>query len=438
MNMGSVNPARIATGHPATRFLALAIGSLASVGILAPRAFPLLTGSFYDRGLLAFVHLNTLGIIAAAMVAATFQVVPCALGVPLETGRRSGPAMFWLYASGLIIFLIGFQQTWHPILATGGMLLAIGLGFYVHFVVKALRRAPALDTTGVHIAVSLTGLAMGVSLGFLLAGSKGTWFLGDVTMQVLSSHAVLMLAGWVLIMVNGVAYHMIPMLSGSGRRPWHRIARIELALLASGAWLTAGALLFSAGRVWVTAGALAIVLGEALFVAQIVRIYAPVVRSRFGAQMLFVVLASCSGLGAAGLVAYGLLRGEPLASHYWVAAGWLAIGGVALSAIQGLAPTIGTEVTGLPLNHSQPWQRGLAIVGWLGWVAGLMIVTMAILNVDRELARLAGFFAAAGIACFAANILAALVQTISLRSQSRATGLAQFEATGVGSEVERG
>jgi hypothetical protein len=402
--MATIQPGRLFGGHPAPRFLALAIGSLISVGLFAPRAFPLLTGSFYDRGLLAFVHLNTLGVIAAAMVAATFQVVPCALGVPLRVGR-AGSLMFWLHLGGLLVFLLGFHQNWHPVLATGGLLLAAGLGLYVVIVGRALRQAAAPGVTGWHIAVSLVGLSAGVLLGFLLAGSKGTWFLGDVTLQVLSAHAVLMLAGWVLIMLNGVAYHMVPMLSGSAQKPWRVVAWIELALLAAGAWLAAGSLLFSAGRPWVLVGMILIVLGEALFVAQMLRFYLPKLRAAPGSQDLFVVIASMSGLSASGLVAAGLSGGEPLVSRYWLAAGWLAIGGVALSAIQGLAPTIGSEVTGLPLNLEHAWQRGIAAAGWTAWMASLLLITWAILGGDRALARFAGFAALAGIGCFGFNVL---------------------------------
>lgn len=434
--MKVTNPQRIFTGHPASRFLALAVISLVAVGILAPRAFPLLTGSFYDRGLLAFVHLNTVGIIAAAMIAATFQVVPCALGIQLDL-KRSVPVMFWLYGSGLLVFLYGFYQTWHPVLAAGGTLLAGGLGLYVANVARALRHAPELGVTGWHIRVSLVGLSAGVLLGFLLAGSKGTWFLGDITFQVLAAHAVLMLAGWVLIMVNGVAYHMVPMLSQSDLKPWRRVAWLELVLVASGAWLTAGALLFTAGRFWVALGVTAIVLGEILSLAQLVRIYASRLRSPLSPQMLFVLSSGLSGVGAAGLVAGGLLRGEPLVSPYWVAAGWLAIGGVALASIQGLAPVIGSEVTGLPLNLTQPWQRNVALAGWLGWTSSLVLAVWSILSADSDLARVAGFSASIGIGCFAANILGAIVRKYLWARSVPVIG-SQFGRAITGSDVDCG
>ncbi len=409
--MVNIMQRQIMGGHPAARFLVVTVTSLAAVGLLAPRALPLLTGSFYDRGLLAFVHLNTLGIIAAAMIAATFQVLPCALDVPLNA-RRAAPIMFWLHLSGITVFLYGFYQSWHPVLATGGMLLAGGLSVYVYLVARALRQTPRLDITAWHTAVSLVGLSAGVLLGFLLAGSKGTWFLGNVTLQVLSAHAVLMLAGWMLIMVNGVALHMAPKLSGSDVLPWRRIAYIELTLTASGAWLVAGALLFTVGRPWVATGASAIVVGELLFVAQLVRIYLPRMWPQFGPQMLFVLTSSVAGLAAAGLVATGLLRNEPLVSPYWIAAGWLAIGGLALAAIQGLAPIIGSEVTGRALNLTRPWQRNVALIGWFGWSAGLILSTVAVLKRDTDLAHLAGYGASLGIGCFVANLIGAVLKEL--------------------------
>lgn len=406
--MATIRPRQLIGGHPAPRFLVLAIGSLLSVGLLAPRAFPLLTGSFYDRDLLAFVHLNTLGIIAAAIVASTFQVVPCALGVEPEAGRARA-WIFPLHIAGLLVFLLGFRQTWHPVLATGGTLLLAGLGLYIYLVVRALRAAPVLGITGSYIAVAVCGLAVGLTLGFLLAGAKGTWFFGDLTMQVLAAHALMMLGGWVLLMVNGVAYHMVPKISGSDRAPLERLARVELALIGAGVWLAVPSLLFTFGRGWVTLGALLIALGQLLFVGQMARIYAPVARVGITAQMLFVLTAGLSGLGAAGILSVGLLRGEPLVSGYWVAAGWLAIGGIALAAIQGLAPVIGSELTGLPLVHTRRWQRLIALAGWIGWAGSLVLVTWAVLAGDASLTRWGAYLAMLGIMGFAANLIGALV-----------------------------
>lgn len=383
----------------AARFFALAMFAFVVLAVAAPRAFPLLAASFYARDLLAFVHLNTLGIIGAAIVGASYQVVPCALGVDLRAGRASR-ASFWMYLAGLIIFLIGFFQSWHPVLATGGTLLAAALTIYVISVTRALRQSQVTDIVSRHIGVSLIGLVGGFSLGFVLAGSKGTWFLGGKTMQVLSAHALLMLAGWVGLMLKGVAYHMVPMLSGSTRRPWSRVALFGLVLGAGGAWLATLALLFTLGRTWVAVGAAAIAINEALFVTQIVRLYLTSEHFRFRRHMPFMMLSSGMGLAASLLLAGGLLSGESLSSRYWIAAGWLAIAGMALTAIQGLFQTIAAELTGAGEEVAPGVDTTLSLAGWFGWTSALLISCRAILDANAGLARTAGFIASFGLVCF--------------------------------------
>jgi hypothetical protein len=385
------------------RFLLFAMGSLAVVALLAPRGLPLLTGSFYDRSLLAFVHLNTLGIIAAAIVGASYQAIPCALGVPLNPGR-SGPISFWLYVSGLLLFLLGFFQSWHPVLATGALLLVTGLTLYIVIVARALRRARASNVVAWHIGVSLVGLSGGLLLGFLLAGSRGTWFLGGKTMQVLAAHALLMLAGWVAVMLNGVAYHMVQEFTASRRQPWRWAAWADLVLVSGGAWLAATALLFTLGRIWVTAGALAIAAGELLFVAQLVRLYAGRRHWNFDVHMPFALLAGGAGLLASALLAGGLLADEPVGSRFWVAAGWLAIGGMALSLIQGFFHTIAAEVSGTAPRSDRLWTRVIPLIGWTGWTAGLVLATWAVFAGDAGLSRAAGIAASAGLVCFVLTV----------------------------------
>ena len=380
----------------AMRFALFAVLSVAIAVVVGPKGFPLLTGHFYERDLLAFVHLNTLGIIVAAIVGASYLILPRALGVPFPSGRASR-ASFWLHASGVLIFLIGFFQPWHAVLATGGMLVAGGLMFYSIDVWKSLRRSETRDIVSWHIGVSLFGLVGGFLLGFLLAGSKGTWFLGVKTMQVLSAHALLILAGWLVVMLNGVAYHQAQSASGNVRQPWRRVALLELGLISGGAWFGSTALLFTLGRTWVTLGAVAIAIGEALFLLQIVRLHIDPEEWRSAS---FTLLSSGAGLAASLLLAGGLLGDEPLISPYWVAAGWLAIGGMGLTAIQGWFPAILAQLGGASDVPESGFETVVSMSGLLAWVVAIGLSTWAIFDGNRDLASTAGFIGSFGLICF--------------------------------------
>ena len=381
------------------RFFLFAILSIGTAVVIAPRGFPLLTGHFYERDLLAFVHLNTLGIIAAAIVGASYQIVPRALGVPPPSGRASR-ASFWLHASGVLIFLIGFFAPWHAVLATGGMLVAGGLLLHAIDVWKSLRRSEARDIVSWHIGVSLFGLVGGFLLGFLLAGSKNTWFLGVKTMQVLSAHALLIIAGWMVVMLNGVAYHLAQKSSENRRRPWRRVAAVELGLIAGGAWFGSSALLFTLGRTWVSLGAVAVAIGEAIFLFQILRLSMLPARWRSFEHVPFTLLSSGMGFAASLLLAFGLVNNEPLLSPYWTAAGWLAIGGMGLTAIQGLFPASLAQLTGA---YDSPHARaGMAVsmTGLLAWTVAVGLSTWAIFDGSRDLAATAGYIGSFGLVCF--------------------------------------
>jgi len=69
------------------RFMATALAWLAVLAVMYPWHAPLLLGSFYDPRLLTFVHVNTLGVIAATVFGASYQLLPVVLGVPIASVR---------------------------------------------------------------------------------------------------------------------------------------------------------------------------------------------------------------------------------------------------------------------------------------------------------------------------------------------------------------
>jgi len=396
------------------RFMALAMLALAVAALVSPWAYPLLPGGFYAPHLLAFVHLNTLGVIAAAVVGASYQLVPVVLQTPLASVRL-GRVSFWLYLAGLCLFLPGIWATWRPGLAAGAALVFTALAVYLVVVAWTLCRAPRLDVVGWHIAVALAGLGGGIGAGLLLALNKGAGFLGAMTFRILAAHATLMLGGWVAVMLSGVAYRLVGMFTLSEDRLWHRIAWAELALEAGGAWLLAGGLLAGAGRGLLSVAALAIAGGQALFGAQLVHLYRVRRRRGFDVHIPYALVAGGAGFLAAALLAGGLLGGAAAGSRIWVAVGWLAIAGLALTAIQGFFYKIATFLVWLnryaPLAGRRPvprleqmYGRRLARAGWALWTAGLTLSVLAIALASPPLSRLAGGAALAGLGCFLTNV----------------------------------
>lgn len=412
--MSGINSAHAPEIDLPGRFMVFAMLNLLVVALLAPWGVPLLLEGFYAPRLLAFVHLNTLGVIAAVIVGASYQLVPVVLQTPLASVRL-GRLSFWVYIAGYGLFLPGILTTWRPALGLGATLLFAGLGLYLTVIAGTLLQAPRLDVVGWHVAASLAGLGGGVSLGLLLGLNKGTGFLGSLSLRLLAGHATLMLAGWVLILLAGVAYRLVGMFTLSEDRLRARLAWLELGCSTSGAWVLALALIFSAGRAAMLAGALALLAGQSLFGWQLVHLYRARRRRGFDVHIPFALLAALGGILAALLLMAGITAGARPESSIWVLVVWSLLAMVALTAIQGFFYKISTFLVWLrryaPLAGRQRvprleemYARRLASAGWLLWVAGLAVSFLAVALAQQRLAQFAGLLLAIGLACFLVNV----------------------------------
>ncbi|MCC7024010.1 MAG: hypothetical protein IT338_14395 [Thermomicrobiales bacterium] len=415
----SRTPGSISSKHaPAldlpARFMALAMLLLAALALAAPWTMPLLLGSFYDPRLLAFVHLNTLGVIAAVILGASYQLVPVVLQTPLSSVKL-GRLSFWAFLGGLIALPIGLLRGWLPALIAGGTLLAIAFLLYIGIVAATLRRAPHRDVVAWHMIVALVGLLGGVTYGVILAINKGTGILGEHTLANLAAHATIMLGGWVAVFLAGVAYRLVGMFTLAEEAFWEPAAWAELVLTAGGAWVLSTNLHLGGPRALSLAGALALLAGLALFAGQLAHLYRRRKRRGLDVHIPFALTAAAAGVLAAALLALGFARQEPLTSPLWIVAGWLAIAGFAETAIQGFFYKIATFLVWLqryaPLAGRQRvpkleelYGRRLALAGWALWSLGVALAAIAAGIGALWLSYAAGLLVAAGLVAFLVNV----------------------------------
>src|SRR5581483_4519650 len=123
------------------RFLAIGLATLALLAVVYPWHTALLRGSFYDPHLLAFVHVNTLGVIAAVILGASYQMLPIVLQTPLAAARLARWS-WWLYLPGLIAFVVGLGHGVTVLLGLGGSLVLMAVGLYIWVIARTLRTAP--------------------------------------------------------------------------------------------------------------------------------------------------------------------------------------------------------------------------------------------------------------------------------------------------------
>jgi hypothetical protein len=396
------------------RFMVLAMIALSSSVALAPWGYPLLLRGFYNPHLLAYVHLNTLGILATMIVGASYQLIPVVLQHELSS-QRLARISFWMHLAGLLLFLPGIFYTWRIGIAAGASLVFAGLLLYAGIVLTTIHVAPERGIVAWHLRLATIGLLTGVSAGLLLALNKGTGFLGDRSLRLMAAHATMMLGAWVVPLFFGVAYRLIGMFTLSEDRIWHRVAAAELAMTVVGAWLLAAGILLDAPRFVLVLGAMLILGGQLLFATQVVHLFRARRRRGFDIHIPYVLLAAGSGVLSASLLLTGLVIGSGPAEHIWVAAVWMVIGGLALSGIQGFFYKITTFLVWLhryaPMagrdrvpRLEQMYSVRLAKVGVTVWSITLVLLATAILAGSERLIQVAGVCAVAGVACFLGNV----------------------------------
>jgi hypothetical protein len=394
------------------RFMATALAWFAILAGAYPWHMPLLLGGFYDSHLLTFVHVNTLGVIAATIFGASYQMLPVVLGAPIASVRMARLS-WWLYLPALPLFLAGLSQGWLVPLALGATLLYTSIALYAGVVVRTLRSAPYRDVVFWHLAASIVGLVVGASLGVLLALSKHVGFLGGLTLPILAAHATLMLGGWVAPLLMGVAFRLVGMFTLTEDHVRPAWAWVSLISTASGAWLLAAALLIQQHGL-ATMGAATLLVGVAIFGVHLLHLYRARRRRQFDVHVPFVLSAVAFGLLAVGLTLFGLLSNRSPTDGLWIAAAWLAIAGWAQTPIQGFLYKIGTFLTWLhryaPLAGRQPvprleamYDRGLAVAGWLAWTLGVSFGAAAPLTHIDLLARLSAPCLSLGVVLFLTN-----------------------------------
>lgn len=226
----------------------------------------------------AMVHLTLFGWITAMICAVSYHTMP------VFTARDfPAPGLIWLhwaaFCVGVGLACAGLLLVWNPLVAAGLLLQALAALLFsangILLIWRGPRRPrrpppppiagqPQVDKIATR-ATSAAGLALPPALLLLLATRQG-WVGGA---WVLAAEHLAAL-GWTLLMIVGVAYHVLPRFSGLATRgpAWARaqlgchLAALALmvpalglgwtAAFAAGALLMALALGLFAWTVWPT------------------------------------------------------------------------------------------------------------------------------------------------------------------------------------------
>ena len=169
----------------------------------------------------ALIHVMLFGFITAMIVAVNYHLLPV-------FGARTFPypwliGVHWgAFSAGVLLATVGWVAAW-PVLISSGLALqlAAALVFATNIVLLFVRGVPRaqrsplpfpdqapVDRLGTH-ATKSAGLCLPLALLLLLAQHLGliggSWVLAAEHLATL---------GWIMLMVTGVAYHVLPRFSG--------------------------------------------------------------------------------------------------------------------------------------------------------------------------------------------------------------------------------
>lgn len=225
-------------------------------------------GLFPLPRVVAVTHLFTLGWITTTIQGALYQFLPVALGVSIRS-EKLGHVSFFLFASGLTLFVSGMALAAHPVLITGAALFGTGLLIFAGNLAVTLARAPQRNLSWWALAFATVYLIVTVILGAALAGNLSGSYLPH-RFLALGVHIHIAAIGWVAMVMVGVAQRLLPMflLSHGGTE---RAGAAAVGLLGGGVALLIvshhflSPLLLSIIMALVAAGFVAFIIQAALF-----------------------------------------------------------------------------------------------------------------------------------------------------------------------------
>ena len=321
---------------PLRFFLTAPVFAIAAAALLLWQG-PAALVSRWSPATLALTHLLTLGFLALSMIGSLLQILPVVAGIEVPKPALAARAIHLLLTAGTLALSAAFL--WHEALLFQVALasLALGFGWLLIACWLGLRHARETSATLQAIRLALIALSITVVLGITLA-SAITWSLDLPFMTLTDLHAGWGLAGWVGLLVVGVAYQVVPMFQVTPIYPQsvtRRLANVLFLLL--GAWTLCVAILPGADAWQTTLSSLLLASAYAVFAVVTLRLLWQRKRPKPEPATLFWYGALVSLLAAAALrLAAGFLPGLANAGFYPLLIGALFIGGFACSVVNGM------------------------------------------------------------------------------------------------------
>lgn len=189
---------------------------------------------YFHPQTLAITHIMALGWGTMIILGASHQLLPA-----LIDGKLSSDLLAYLSfafaAIGIPLLVTGFylfQTGW--LLQTGAILVNAAVIFYLVNVVCSIYESKKCGVQAVFVATATLWLFATVFFGLLLVFNFTRAWLPENSVEYLSLHAHMGIAGWFLLLVLGVASRLIPMFLiskyNNPKKLWWIYSLVNLAL----------------------------------------------------------------------------------------------------------------------------------------------------------------------------------------------------------------
>ncbi len=190
------------------RFFLTAPLFLVAAGLLIT-FYPEAMASRWTPQALALTHALTLGFLAMVMLGAMLQMLPVVAGSTLPAPRVVARVSHIALTLGTVALMAGFLLSTPKAFTAGAVLLVAAFAVFIAAAAISLARAVSGVTVG-GMRYAVASLVFTVALGAALALLRAGWW--DVPMEgANTSHVGFGLLGWILLLVVGVAYQVVPM-----------------------------------------------------------------------------------------------------------------------------------------------------------------------------------------------------------------------------------
>ncbi|MGN2391879.1 hypothetical protein [Pelomicrobium sp. G1] len=224
-------------------FLTAPTFALLAAVVIATKG-PAAAASRWTPAALAATHLMTLGFVTMTAAGALLQILPVAAGAPVARGRLVAEVAHGALTVGTLLLAWTFLGG-VPLLAPfGAAALLAGLGVYVAAAAQAILRAPVATPTGVTVGFALASLAVTVLMGATLAVVPVP-FAAVPRPALVDLHLAWGFAGWIGLLVAGVAYQVVPMFGLT--KPYPKLVHRGLAPAVVGALVSMSAAALAGG-----------------------------------------------------------------------------------------------------------------------------------------------------------------------------------------------